>query len=301
MVVPEAEDLLAFTERVAPIVFGGFSQGDDTNGSVITRGGGSGVFVAPCYAITARHVVRDSFNTNPARADDLRRRESGYTYFPFWSHLFQPSDIRDSKADAIIWGVTRTWDPMLTDICLLEVAPDGELAKQRMNAMRSFPDWSLLPPPVGALVEMVGFPSSDVELNDGSFRGSFKLTVQRAWVREIFEVRRDRGMYSFPCFSVDQSTDHGFSGGPVFHEGRLCGLVSGGSVTNETYVASLWPLCLMEIEYPNLGLLNRKERLADWFESRRLPSIDWQLVRNRAGVARDDQDRPYAFLRPPLT
>jgi hypothetical protein len=166
-----------------------------------------------------------------------------------------------------------------------------------MNAMGSFPDWSLLPPPVGALVEMVGFPSSVVELKDQSFRGSFKLTAQRARVREIFEVRRGYGMYSFPCFSVDQPTDHGFSGGPVFHEGRLCGLVSGGSITNETYVATLWPLSLMEIEYPNLGALNKKERLADWFESRRLRAVDWQLVRDRAATSRDDQDRPYAFLR----
>ena len=296
--VPGVDNLLAFTETVAPIVFGSFSQGDDTDGSEIVRIGGSGVFVAPCYAITARHVVRDSFNVNPARADDLRRRESGYTYFPFSSHLFQPSDIRDRNAEPIIWGVTRTWDPTITDICLLEVAPDGALAIQRMNAMTSFPEWSLLPPPVGALVEMVGFPSSRVELNKGSFGGSFKLTVQRAWVREIFEVRRDQGMYSFPCFSVDRPIDHGFSGGPVFHEGRLCGLVSGGSVTDETYVASLWPLCLMEIEYPNLGSMNKKERLADWFESRRLRSIDWQLVRDRAAVAMEDQVQPHAFLRP---
>ena len=100
MMVPGVDNLLAFTETVAPIVFGSFSQGDDTDGSEIVRIGGSGVFVAPCYAITARHVVRDSFNVNPARADDLRRRESGYTYFPFSSHLFQPSDIRDSQRRA---------------------------------------------------------------------------------------------------------------------------------------------------------------------------------------------------------
>ena len=151
VVLPESENLLAFRERIAPIVFASFSQGDDPNGSA-TRVGGSGVFVAPCYAITARHVVRDCFNTNPARADDLRRRQSGYTYFPFSSHLCQPSDIRDPKAEPILWGLTRTWDPTITDICLLEVAPDVGLATQRLNAMRSFPEWSLLPPPVGSLV-----------------------------------------------------------------------------------------------------------------------------------------------------
>src|SRR4051794_36687293 len=103
MFLPEPDNLLAFTETVAPLVFASFSQGDDPSGSVITRVGGSGLFVAPCYAITARHVVRDSFNTNESRADDLRRKESGYTYFPFWSNICQPSDIRDPKADPLIW------------------------------------------------------------------------------------------------------------------------------------------------------------------------------------------------------
>lgn len=297
----EVEDLEVMAERFAPLVFGIFGHGDDDAGSVVTRVGGSGVFVAPCYAITARHVVRDLFNTNPARADDLRRKTSGYEYLPHWSGLFQVSEVRNPAAPPALWGVTRMWDATVTDICLLEAAPDGELATQRMNASRtSFAEWSLLPPPVGALVEMVGFPSSRVTLSEGSSRFAFPFTVQRAWVHEVFEVRRDRGMYSFPCFSVNQAIDHGFSGGPVFYNGRLCGVVSGGSIAEEnlTYVASLWPLCLMEIEYPNLGSLNRKEAVGDWFENGRLCAPDWPAVKGRAMVVKDDDGRPWARLRP---
>jgi hypothetical protein len=292
-------ELLA--EKSASLVFGIYAHGDDERGEQIVRVGGSGVFVAPCYAITARHVVRDLFKINPGRADDLGRRTQGYGYLPHWSGLFQIGAPHDQMAPPALWAVTRMWDPGVTDICLLEVAPDEDVARQKLNDTRTlFPEWSLLPPPVGAQVEMIGFPSSQVALTKELSRFSFRFTVQQGWVREVFEIRRDRGMYSFPCFTVNEPTDHGFSGGPVFYNGRLCGVVSGGSVAEEhlTYVASLWPICLMEIEYPDLGTLNKKEAVGDWFEQGRLSARDWPLVKQRACSMTDDQGRLYACLRP---
>ena len=49
----EPDDLESLAEKFAPLVFGIFGHADDENGSLVTRVGGSGVFVAPCYAITA--------------------------------------------------------------------------------------------------------------------------------------------------------------------------------------------------------------------------------------------------------
>jgi trypsin-like peptidase len=297
------EDLEVLAERYARLVFGIFGHCDDEQGQMVVRVGGSGVFVGPCTAITARHVVRDLFNTNPAQADELRRKRHGYGVLPHWSGLFQIGGYRQQNAPPALWGVTRVWDPDVTDICVLEAAPDGELATQRLNdTRRVFPEWSLLPPPVGSLVEMVGFPSSKVALAESGSRFSFPFTVRRGWVQEVFETHRDRGMYRFPCFSVNQSVDHGFSGGPVFHNGRLCGVVSGGSIAEEslTYVASLWPICLMEIEYPNLGSLNKKEAIGDWFESGRIRAADWPEVKRRACATRDDRGEPYAYLRPDI-
>ena len=294
------DDLDRLGERYARLVFGIFGHGDDEHGQVVARVGGSGVFVAPCYAITARHVVRDLFNTNPARADEVRRRTAGYSVLPHWSGLFQIGAFRDQNAPPVLWGVTRVWDPEITDICLLEAAPDGELATERLNdSRRSFAEWSLLPPPVGELVEMVGFPSSNVALSQAGSRFSFPFTVQRGWVQEVFEIRRDRGMYRFPCFSVNQPVDHGFSGEPVFHNGKLCGVVSGGSLADEdlTYVASLWPICLMEIEYPNLGSLNRREAIADWFDAKRIRASDWPFIKQHATTMKDELGQPYALLR----
>jgi hypothetical protein len=62
--------------------------------------------------------------------------------------------------------------------------------------------------------------------------------LQEGLVIDVFEIKRDSGMYSFPCFRIDKPVDPDFSGGPVFWNGRLCRVVSGGSVHDVTYAAS---------------------------------------------------------------
>jgi hypothetical protein len=79
---------------------------------------------------------------------------------------------------------------------------------------------------------------------------------------------------------VTGSVDPGFSGGPVFYNGQLCGLVS-GSLGDATMVVTLWPICLMEIEQPDLGQLNKKEVIGDWFQDGRLKAAEWPAIRER--------------------
>jgi hypothetical protein len=275
--------------RSESLVFGIFAHGDDEEGTIVTRVAGSGMFVAPCYGLTARHVVQDLLRLNPGRADDLTRRNSGYVLLPHWFSLFQIPNSGTHDGPSAVWGVTRTWDPGLGDLCLLEAA-DGPEATSHLNDMRCrFPEWSLLQPPVGSVVEIVGFPGGAATLGTKGARFSFRHDVLRATVREIYEQYRDRGMYSFPCFAVDKGVDHGISGSPVFWNGRLCGVVSGGTTgdVDATYVASLWPLCQMEIEFPNLGALNRKESIGDWFDRGLLDAADWQHVKRRASLSLD--------------
>jgi hypothetical protein len=54
----------------------------------------------------------------------------------------------------------------------------------------------------------------------------------------------------------------------------------------------------MEIEYPDLGALDRKETIGDWLDSGRLRAIDWSEVKSRATVGTDEDGRPFASLRP---
>jgi hypothetical protein len=208
--------------------------------------------------------------------------------------LFQPSHSDPKKAAN--WGVTRCWETPATDVCVLEAAPDnaaGHAMLTRSNGV--FVEWSLLPPPVGAQVAMVGVPSTTVSIRDEGWSLNQPHLLQTGAVSAVCDIRHDRGMYTFPGFLVDQEIDHGASGGPVFWNGRLCGLVSGG-LGGQTYVASLWPLCLMEIEYPNLGSLNRRDSIANWLRRGLVVSPDWPRIEKLISKRVDDTGVEYAHI-----
>lgn len=259
---------------------------------------GSGVFVGPYQAVTARHVVRDSFRIDPDRADDLLGPKPPETYFnlPHSASVVQVLTGR-GRQEAAIWGVTRTWDPVYTDICLLEVVPDGEVARRASDLMPAalFPRWTLLPPLVGTQVEMIGFPEASMSMRDGESSFHLPCMLQQAFVTEVYATERDRGMYPFPGFTVDQLVGHGFSGGAVFVDGELCGLVSGESF-GQTYVASLWPLTLMEIDYPDMGALRSRVGVGEMFDRGLLKSRNWTDVKARARKGRRETGQLYAYL-----
>jgi hypothetical protein len=74
--------------------------------------------------------------------------------------------------------------------------------------------------------------------------------------------------------------------------GRLCGVVSGGLGAN-TYVASLWPFGLM-----NIKKAASSERLADWFDARRINASDWPNVKNRISLRVDEHGGHCAHIEP---
>jgi hypothetical protein len=180
------------------------------------------------------------------------------------------------------WIVDCTWEPVWTDICLLQVAPDaGGFPGKRMQLPTSFFSWSLLPPSVGTRVSMRGYPSTEVGFVDGGrLCVDFNFVLQDATVIQVYELQRDRGMLNFPCFEVDEPVDGGFSGGPVFCDGTLCGLVCSTTVTGMS-VASLWPLCLLEYDYPGI---RGKTSIGELFDSCVLQSSEWKMVYSRISM-----------------
>jgi hypothetical protein len=193
-------------------------------------------------------------NVNPAWADHVRRQIDGYRWLPYFGSASQIVDLKDPSRSAD-WGLTNVWPNPVSDIAMLQLAPVDDDAKDMMNRMRPlFPKWSLLPPPVGATVVLCGQPR-DAASRETAVSDTLTYMCQPAVVVGTFETRLDRGMYNFPCFTVDREVPHGMSGGPVFWEDRLCGVVSGG-LGSETVIASLWPTCLTQFENPKLGELN---------------------------------------------
>jgi len=289
-----SQDLQALFERCASLVFD-LEAFVDTPGELLRRPVGSGIFIAACQALTARHVVTDMHNVNPGRADNLRRRQ-GYHLLPYHGSASQIVDVTNPNRSAE-WGLTNVWPDSLTDIATLQFAPIDANAVEMMNRMSSlFPKWSLLPPPSGASVAMLGQPRDQVS---PSPTASHTLTYlgQPGIVMENFETRLVRGMYDFPCFTVSHDVPHGMSGGPVFWGDLLCGVVSGGW-NGRTVVAALWPLCLTEFENPSLGALNKKTSFESLLDSRQIEAVDWDRVKGNVSFG-EDGGKNVALLRPP--
>lgn len=129
----------------------------------------------------------------------------------------------------------------------MQVSSECEVSDRMQYQMPTlFFEWQLQPPPVEATVYAIGYPRLAVKPSDGRLIIDAPFTFQELTVTAIHLMRRDEGMLNFPCFEVSHSLAHGFSGGPVFFEGRLCGIVSSGSsFDTRGFVASLWPLTLM--------------------------------------------------------
>lgn len=289
-------ELELLVDRATTLLAGIVGFTNDQDGTRIVRVGGSAFFVAPFQALTARHVCRDLFRTDPTWSDTLHRRTEGYFYLPHGSRMFQVASRR-GETRSVIWSVTRTWDPAVTDISFMEAALDSEASSAKgLSAHTTFFEWALEPPSVNETVTMMGF-RTEITVVDERWSINITCIVQTANVVAVYEERRDSGMYSFPCFAVDQPIDPGCSGGPVLWGNRLCGIISGGSVDDRTYVASLWPLTLMEYEYPDLGALGGKSRFGDLFERGAIRARDWDSVKSRVFKQHDDHGRPFVTIR----
>jgi len=280
-------DIEVLALRVAHHLFGVFGHTDDEAGNRVVRFGGSGLFVAPFQGLTARHVLVDLHRTDKYRADELLRRTSGFFVPPHSMCVFQVVEAFGNEQKRVaIFHVRRSWNLTTTDISLIEAAPDDSVSTlaQMETPVRYF-EWSLAPPPVGSTVLMFGFPKTTITALADRFNVQCQFVMQGSVVTEVFDKQRDSGLYSFPCFSVDQPIDGGFSGGPVFWDGRLCGLVSGDSF-GSTYVTSLWPLCLTGYEYPDIAFL-QEQSFATLFERGVLKSPDWPQIKERMSVGPD--------------
>jgi hypothetical protein len=161
---------------------------------------------------------------------------------------------------------------------LLQIIPETEGAELLETICEpAYFDWQLLPPPRGAEVKLYGFPKAEITSDGKDHVGQIPFVEQDGVVEDIFEPIRTHRMLEFPCYRISKPVDHGFSGGPVFCEGKLAGIVSAGSSYDpHTWIASLWPLALL-----TYGLTGQERRFSDLLDSRVLLSQDWENIRDR--------------------
>ena len=100
----------------------------------------------------------------------------------------------------------------------------------------------------------------------------------------------------FAQFFEPHGVDGGFSGGPIFWGNRICGMVAYGKAATPddkgyAYGASLWPLALMEQDYPGIG----NKKVGALLDSGMIRSSDWAAIKDRIS-ARTEDARRYAFI-----
>ncbi len=235
-------DLSRLLGRAGPLAFGVIgSPGHESE--VDDCGAGSGIFIAPCLGLTAKHVSRSLFDLEP-------NGDPGFSLDPKLTNhvvnLFQILEPGNQQSEHAFWHVDQDWNFVYSDLCLMKVSADDGAAfrMEKIWPRRCF-DLALIPPPAGAVVQALGFPRHNVTRRDSQVLIDTPVVLVEGLVTEVYTPFRERGFLSFPCFRIQtaQRIDHGFSGGPVFLGDRLCGIISSASNFDEgAYAAALWPL-----------------------------------------------------------
>lgn len=274
--------------RLAPLVFGHYGWRE---GEVRTiESAGTGIFVAPRFALSARHVSR-SYELLDDQFDAARRR----------STYLDPKHVRKlvnkTKYSTLVYqlpyGYARPGDAMgplewpspdaadshvlvdlssdHTDITTLQTEPTSSGALQVEKTQKFF-EWQMLPPPVGAQVRIFGLPGTTILNHGDKHTVAFNVHGDVARVLSVSPVVQDCGFAKFPGFRLDREFEHGMSGAAVFYEDALVGIFSGPD-----YVAALWPLAIHSYVDVNLKEL----QMSDLFDSGAIRVRDWAAVNGR--------------------
>ena len=211
---------------------------------------GSAVFVSPGLAITAKHVVEESWRVYGTTDVPMERRGGQTASFEILAIQY-PGE----KSDAAIWITRGVWACLYSDIAAISLEPADDLAKSYV--FERLPVLSVLPPVEGEKVTAFGYASSSVvTLMDDQLSLSLNPLTAPGTVTEVYPEYRDRGMLSFPCFQIKAHFIGGMSGGPIYNAaGELCGLVcSGDNATPNAYGVALWPILGVSISHQGFGL-----------------------------------------------
>lgn len=252
--------------------------------------GGTGIFVAPYLVLTARHVLIDLFKLTgqpePKRRGNFETQQG--------IHLFQVNPFGDIEFSG--WTADRSWQTSFHDLALVQVHPEDTKTGKIATTPASWLPWSVMPPPEGERVHLLGYPQTKAAYAGGDLRVGLMAVAGEGRVTKVHELRRDRGAYKAPCFEITTEVDHGFSGGGVFWNGDLCGLVWGGIMEGGTMVSSLWPVTKMGIDG-----IGPSTSVGVYLDNGTIPSPDWRAVRDRIAIVDDDMEGSSALLRPEET
>jgi hypothetical protein len=264
--------------RVDPLLFGYFAW-PNSDQKLTIKEAGSGMFVAPRLGLSARHAAK-SFERFDPQFDALNRRKTPldhqYQMKPvvcdFGSMIYQATRSKPTPGgeEQILWMPLTGFGSFDTDIVSVLVEPRTKGARE-IEAEQRFFEWHLLPPPVGSLVSIYGLPEQRIEVQ------AEKQTVEADvwwWNARVDSHHRfyAHGFGDFPVYELHRELPGGFSGAPVFYNGRLAGIFIGPAL-----VACLWPLAL----HTYWDKQGQVYSFADHFDSDLISVWDWDEVKGR--------------------
>jgi outer membrane protein assembly factor BamB len=252
---------------------------------------GSGFFIAPYTVITAAHVVKALWDElrMPWERGHYPRTAVDRAFYVILGHV-PDADRPETLAR---WQATSATPSAYTDIAFLNVVPVNNVA-ERLE-WPSFPELLLLSPEEGSTVASDGYPEVRQEqISEGTVRVSPTSELTTGVV--LATLNQGRGSWQFPQFQTSANFKHGMSGGPVIHDGKICGVVSYATTyDSNSYAAALWPVLLdrpaMSVD-PRSGI-----PLLGMLETGRVLSQGWRAVLQRATVIENENGRKVAILR----
>lgn len=260
MAIPENPTFLVQspTSPISQVALRILVEGDGIHPTPI----GTGVWICGHLVLTARHNIEHIIQefgaqySNPKNASVSNYSVRLYQIWPGPQYA--------------VWEAREVWCSAESDLALIHLAPWGY-----SGAKPPDPSFGLmmngLPPLTGSKVAGFGFHSSTTEIvpySDGNYHLDLNDVPQSTTgqVIEVFNYRRDQGLYNFPCFQVNARFDPGMSGGPVFDQsGKLVGIICGSltSMDDEediSYVATIWPALRIMIQAKKAGQPKPKHR-----------------------------------------
>ncbi len=249
--IPEAE--LAICRCVMPIVS---ERGDDV---AIP---GTAVLIESGMAITAAHVVDEIFGIRLEGEEEIEISDVAVSLV----------ESGDNTSEMFIWCVTGYACHPELDLAVLGVMPHPELSATQSSALKPRVI-NMEPPKVGEVCVAFGYPDSSAHISvvDGRRQMNTSVTPKRSSgvVTAVYPEGRDNVMMPCPCFESDARVEGGMSGGGVFVDGKLCGLISSGIRASEesnsetSYLSLLWPLLdLPKFHHPTLGYVSFKNAIS---------------------------------------